>query len=72
MRGEELPLPVWRYDTQHITSLRIEWWKLIYLNGRERESAINRALDGRTYPSKKLVPSSLRKKYFILKHQNLD
>jgi hypothetical protein len=37
-----------------------------------RETAVNRAIDGSTYTSKKLWPSSLRKKNLVdKKHNNL-
>ncbi len=36
-----------------------------------KESAVNRALDGRTYTNQKLVPSSLCKKVIVKKHNNL-
>jgi hypothetical protein len=39
-------------------------------NGRELE--VNRALDGNTYPGKKLVPYSLSKKLVVKKCKNLD
>ncbi len=43
-------------------------WNKWSFNGRE--SAINRALDGSTYPGWKLVPSSLCQKKFAVKKRN--
>jgi hypothetical protein len=42
---------------------------IIIYNGRV--STINRALDGSTHPGQKLVPSALRKKIVVNKHNNL-
>jgi hypothetical protein len=58
-------------DFINIAILQSKWWRdFHHFNGKE--STINRALGGSTYPSSKLVRYSLCKKILVvMKHSNL-
>jgi hypothetical protein len=69
--GHSTRHPGFVFESSHpalLTPGEKEGKRLFY---NRRYSAVNRMLDGDTYPGKKQVPSSLCKKIIVKKHSNL-